>query len=355
LCGVRDIQDYRTDTEEEKNTIVSAFNIKDESLVLGNFSKDEIAELYAQHTTETGQIFAPGCVDKVMEYTDGQPWLVNAIAREVTEKMIENRDRSVVITPDMIEEAKERLIIARQTHIMQLADKLKEDRVRRVIEPMLTGELMNLQDDDADYCIDLGLCKRINGGLFIANQIYNEVIPRQLARLLQDKVPATIPSSWKNKDDTINIQNMLILFKDYWYDNMAIWGSSMAGYQEACPQLVTQTFLHRVVNGGNEIHREYAAGRKRMDIFIKRKYYKGKAKTLKIQKIVLEVKTIKDNQSYETIRQQAITQTAEYAKLCGVKEAQILLFNRGEKPRWTAADENEYVEYNKIKLVIWKL
>jgi len=355
LCGVRDIQDYQTNTEEEKNTIVSAFNIKAASLILGNFSKDEVSELYGQHTTETGQIFADGCVEKVMEYTDGQPWLVNAIANQVTYEMEENRDRSVIITPDMIEDAKERLIIARQTHILQLADKLREERVRRVIGPMLAGELLSLQDDDADYCIDLGLCKRINGGLYIANEMYKEIIPRELAKLNQDKIPTEIPSSWRNSDDTINIKNLLILFKDYWYENMAIWGSNMPGYHEAAAQLVTQTFLHRIVNGGNEIHREYAVGRKRMDIFIKRKYYKGKNKTLKFQKIVLEVKTIKDDQNYETIRQKAIEQTAEYAKLKGVKEAQILLFNRGEKPRWTALDENEYAEYKKIKLVIWKL
>ena len=33
----------------------SALNIKAESLRLGNFSKDEIRELYLQHTSDTGQ------------------------------------------------------------------------------------------------------------------------------------------------------------------------------------------------------------------------------------------------------------------------------------------------------------
>jgi hypothetical protein len=35
----------------------SAFNIKAKSLRLGNFSADEVAMLYRQHTAETGQMF----------------------------------------------------------------------------------------------------------------------------------------------------------------------------------------------------------------------------------------------------------------------------------------------------------
>ena len=55
LCGVRDIKDYRIHTSQ--NEIItggSAFNIKTESLRLGKFSKDEVIELYNQHTSDTG-------------------------------------------------------------------------------------------------------------------------------------------------------------------------------------------------------------------------------------------------------------------------------------------------------------
>jgi len=47
--------------------------------------------------------------------------------------MKENRDRSRKITREMIDEARENLILRRETHLDQLADKLKEERVRRVI------------------------------------------------------------------------------------------------------------------------------------------------------------------------------------------------------------------------------
>jgi len=358
LCGVRDIKDYQTDTVEMRNRVISAFNISAKSLRLGNFIKEEIAELYAQHTTETGQVFATDCIDTVMEYTDGQPWLVNAIANEVTYEMEENRDRKVVITPEMIDTAKERLCISRQTHIKQLEEKLTEDRVRRVILPIITGEYaLELENDDTDYCVDLGLVKRVNGNTEIANKIYSDIIPRQLTKLAQEKLPINIPPTWKNADDTINVNNLLTLFKDYWYQNMAIWEKHMPGYKEACAQLVTLTYLHRIVNGGGTITRESAVGAKKMDIYIRREYRIGEEpnKTLKVQKIVLELKTIKNNQSYEAIKQQAINQTAEYATLIGVPEAYILIFDRGKKKRWTAVDANEYAECNGVKLEIWKM
>ena len=59
LCGVRDVRDYRIHSTAENRMVLggSAFNIKSESLRLGNFSEQEIRALLAQHTAETGQAF----------------------------------------------------------------------------------------------------------------------------------------------------------------------------------------------------------------------------------------------------------------------------------------------------------
>ena len=42
-------------------------------------------------------------------HPSGQPWLVNALAYEVTFEIKENRDRSRVITSKMMQEAKDNL------------------------------------------------------------------------------------------------------------------------------------------------------------------------------------------------------------------------------------------------------
>ncbi|MDR1740999.1 MAG: ATP-binding protein, partial [Synergistaceae bacterium] len=80
LCGVRDVRDYRINTSGgDVITGGSCFNIKAESLRLGDFSYDEIRELYLQHTEATGQVFEEDVYPRVWELTHGQPWLVNAL------------------------------------------------------------------------------------------------------------------------------------------------------------------------------------------------------------------------------------------------------------------------------------
>ncbi|MCI5222282.1 MAG: ATP-binding protein, partial [Candidatus Electrothrix sp. AR4] len=160
LCGVRDIRDYRihSDQEEEIITGGSAFNIKAVSLRLGDFSREETERLYRLHTTATGQVFADNVLDAVWELTEGQPWLVNALAYEVCFNTKANRDRSVVITPEMIRRAGDNLILRRETHLDQLADKLREERVRRVVAPILYGaeNPKNIPPDGIMYAEDLG-------------------------------------------------------------------------------------------------------------------------------------------------------------------------------------------------------
>jgi hypothetical protein len=74
LCGVRDVRDYRIHgPDQEVITGGSAFNIKAESLRLGNFSREEVSALYQQHTAETGQVFADGVLNRVWDLTRGQP------------------------------------------------------------------------------------------------------------------------------------------------------------------------------------------------------------------------------------------------------------------------------------------
>ena len=141
LCGVRDVRDYRIHSSSEKAIIAggSAFNVKARSLRLGDFSQAEVRALLAQHTQETGQAFSPEALETIWTQTQGQPWLVNALAYEACFWNEAGRDRVPVIAADDIFEAQEQLIARRETHLDQLADKLQEDRVRRVVEPLLSG------------------------------------------------------------------------------------------------------------------------------------------------------------------------------------------------------------------------
>ncbi|MEA3641630.1 MAG: AAA-like domain-containing protein, partial [Lamprobacter sp.] len=252
LCGVRDLRDYRIHARSEAAPITggSAFNIKAESLRLGDFSAAETRTLLQEHTQETGQVFTPEALQQVWTLTQGQPWLVNALAYQACFRSPEGRDRTRPIDAAMIDAAKEYLIFNRVTHLDQLADKLREERVRGIIEPMLAGEsLDSVPLDDRDYLIDLGLLRRaVGGGLVIANPIYREVLPRMLALGPQDSLPQISPT-WLDDQGQLDPQRLLAAFLDFWRQHGEPLLKS-APYHEIAPHLVLMAFLHRVVNGG---------------------------------------------------------------------------------------------------------
>ncbi|MGB3758769.1 MAG: ATP-binding protein, partial [Rivularia sp. (in: cyanobacteria)] len=181
LIGLRDVRDYKVASggSDRLNTS-SPFNIKVSSITLRNFNAEEVVELYQQHTEDTGQIFTQEASATAFDLTQGQPWLVNALAKEVVEKMV--KDRSIAITKEHILQAKEILIARRDTHLDSLAERLREPRIKAIIQPMLAGlELGDIPNDDIQFVIDLGLCvMHPQGGLTIANPIYREVLPRVL-------------------------------------------------------------------------------------------------------------------------------------------------------------------------------
>jgi hypothetical protein len=268
LCGLRDVRDYKAASGGDPNRLGSSspFNIKLKSLRLGDFTPDEVGELYGQHTAETGQEFAPEAVGRAVELTAGQPWLVNALANEVVEEM--DLPTTETITVEHVEEAKERLIITRATHLDSLASKLVEPRVRRVLEPVLAGTPTQFDpyDDDVSYVRDLGLIAPTRP-VRIANPIYTEVIARVLGAEAEENVVAN-PRAFIRDDGRLDFDLVLREFAAFWIGNGEVLADGIV-YHEAAPQLVLMAFLQRVINGGGHVEREYGVGRGRIDLLIR--------------------------------------------------------------------------------------
>ncbi len=354
LCGVRDVRDYRIVlSNQDIVTGGSAFNIKAKSLRLGNFSKEEIRELYMQHTRETGQQWDDGCFPMVWEATEGQPWLVNALANEVTGEMEEGRDRTVTITPDMLFQAKERIIYRRDTHIDQLIDKLKEPRVKRVIEPMLANSPEAddnlIPSDDIQYVIDMGLiCVERGKPRRIANGIYQEIIPRELTWSTQTGLIQE-PQWYQRADNSIDMEKLLLDFQQFFRENADSWIQKF-DYAEAGPQLLLQAFLQRIVNGGGYIDREYGLGRKRTDLLIRKPLtdrYGGP-----VQRVVLELKIKRGN--LDKLIEEGLKQTWEYMDTAGsVDEGHLIIFDRTQKLSWEERIWHKPGEYNGHPIMVW--
>jgi type II secretory pathway predicted ATPase ExeA len=267
LIGLRDVRDYKVVSGgRARLNSASPFNIKVRSLTLRDFNEAEVAALYAQHTTETGQVFEPEAITLAYELTQGQPWLVNALAKEIVEEII--TESSQPITIKHFQQAKEVLIQRKDTHLDSLAERLEEGRIRRIIEPMIAGqELRNVSNEDIQFVLDLGLCQMKEGGLVIANPIYREVLPRVLAFVPQASLPQISPT-WLTATGELDLDQLLESFLSFWRQHGEPLLRS-AAYHEIAPHLVLMAYLHRVVNGGGTIEREYAIGSDRMDICLR--------------------------------------------------------------------------------------
>ena len=354
LCGVRDVRDYRI--HSSSNEIItggSAFNIKAESLRLGNFSQAEVQMLLEQHTQETQQLFEEGILGYIWEQTRGQPWLVNALAYQACFRDKAGRDRSKMITLEQMQEAREQLIQRRDTHLDQLVDKLKEPRVHNVIGAILQND--NLEpmpkSDDLQYLLDLGLVKKEKGVVSIANKIYQEIIPRELTYMTQIKFGPNYDPQWYiTEAHQLNMRLLLLAFQEFFREHSESWVESL-DYKEAGPQLLLQAFLQRIINGGGRIDREYGLGRQRTDLFIQWPLDPIKGFNSLVQKVVLELKIL--HKSLEATRTKGLEQTAGYMDKCGADQGHLIIFDRTEGKSWEEKIYQEQAEYQGQLIYIW--
>ena len=327
LVGMLDVRDYKAQIRPDGESLgqISPFNIIRKDLLIPNFTEDDIRTLYAQHTAETGQVFADGVLEDVWRLTRGQPWLVNAIACECVEEIHRFRYTEPITAAD-VEAAKEAIIRRRDTHVDSLMERMREPRVRRIVEPLILGDETELtaNDDDWRFITDLGLLRVEEGTLVPANPMYAEIIGRYLSRGEQDRMIRSVPETPWVKDDGLDMAGIMSAFQRFWRENSGA-DRDIMGYREAVPHLVLMAFLQRVTNGGGHINREMAVGQGRLDLCVE---FRG-------ARYAIEVKTsanFKGEKSYE--------QCAKYLDTLKLTEGWMPIFDKSKTKTW---DEKIYV------------
>ena len=352
LCGVRDVRDYRIHQGDgEIITGGSAFNIKTESLRMGNFSQEETKALWLQHTEETGQVFDEAIFPELWEDTFGQPWLVNALGYEITWKLRANRDRSRRITLSDYREAREGLIQSRATHLDQLTDKLQEPRVHSVISELLASEenTVHALPADIEYVADLGLIQT-RPSIRISNRIYQEVIPRELTWSTQVMIGTQETAWYVTPEHRLDIPKLLAAFQQFFREHADSWVEAF-DYKEAGPQLLMQAFLQRIVNGGGHINREYGLGRKRTDLFLAWPLDEAQGMHGPLQRVVIELKLKRG--VLETVMAKALEQTVDYARRAGADEAHLVIFDRDGDRTWDERIWRRDECYDGFSVTVW--
>ncbi|MDR0549294.1 MAG: AAA-like domain-containing protein [Deltaproteobacteria bacterium] len=339
LVGMRDIRDYLTQVrpDEQSKGVASPFNIKKKALTLANFTEIEIGALYRQHTLATGQIFEDAAVASTWYWSEGQPWLVNALADVVVTERL-NKDYSVTITKDHIDEAAEILIQRRDAHIDSLLTRLTEPRVIKVMDAVFSGSLSSADNlDDRRYCLDLGLVtERENGTLWPANQIYKEVMSRVISDQIQRIFNLQIERKNWSDGKVLFVSELLNEFQQFFrhdsdsfpkqYENLAAYD-----YDEAIFSFMLLAYLQFAFNGSARVVRQFAEGRGAVDIAV---LYQGR-------EYLIEVK-IKKNTSLP----KSLKQIDGYLDKTNESEGWLVIVDKDPKKSWNKKIYWKTQEYN---------
>jgi hypothetical protein len=332
LVGMRDIRDYlkNISSDETSKGLASPFNIKKEALTLANFTKEEIGTLYRQHTEASGQIFDENAVARVWFWSEGQPWLVNALAYEAVVKILK-KNYSAIVTAEIIDQAAETLILRRDTHIDSLLERLKEPRVIGVMDSVFAGTYSQSApgSDDRQYCLDLGLVSiDQDTNLRPANPIYAEVMSRVITDELQQGLKASLNKTVSNLKWTdgqrLFMSELLKEFQKFWCKKSDSFPKRLGNYaayklDEATYAFMLLTFLQRVVNSDAKVDRQYAEGRGAVDICV----------TYNNQEYIIEVKLKGEDSLLDSQKQ-----LAGYLETNQEKEGWLVIFDRSKVRNW---------------------
>ena len=341
LVGLKDVRDYKIKVRNDSESLgtASPFNIKARSLTMRNFTEDEVVGLLEQHTTETGQKFEAEAGAEIYRLTQGQPWLTNALAAQLVsdyDAIVKDRSRSV--TKDDVIRAREILINRRDTHLDSLADKLREERVQAVIEPIMVGksEFDSSFDDDFVYVKNLGLVSDAQGKIEIANPIYQEIIPRVLAYRVQISIPDE-PAWFVAEDGTLDMRKLIDGFIKFWRRNGEVLLKGMP-YHEAAPHLVFMAYLQRIINSGGYVEREFAIGTGRADLVVD---FQGR-------RDVIELKLQRGSYTLP----EGVEQVAGYAARLGRDCGYLVIFDPSTDTPWEDRGQVKEMEHDGIHVVI---
>lgn len=177
----------------------------------------------------------------------------------------------------------------------------------------------------------------------ISNDIYKEIIPRELTFTIQSGM--SIQPQWYIKEDgTIDTCKLIKSFQEFFREHSESRIQQFQ-YNEAGSQLLLQAYLQRIVNGGGRIDSEYGLGRRRTDLFVQWKYAGG------LQKIIIELKIL--YKSLAKTIEEGLEQTWSYIDKSATESGHLIIFDRTPTKSWEDKIFHEQQNFRNKIIHIW--
>ena len=248
----------------------SPFNIADQ-INIPYFDKKEVFNLLVQHEEETGQKFEMKVKNKIYDDTQGQPGLVNALARELVE--VEAKSQQIIRIEDYYRTHEKFIKESLNKNIMNVVNKAKK-------HPDFISKLLFGSDIDFDIADERiqnlyvnGIISNCEGKCFIPVPLYKKRIYNYYKPKLNGEKKYYL-SLQDNAYDYIDEQGRLLLEKlmERYIKYIKERGARMfqgRNYYEGVYQYNLDEFLYSYLSEiGGKIYPETSVGGGKVDLLI---------------------------------------------------------------------------------------
>jgi hypothetical protein len=132
------------------------------------------------------------------------------------------------------------------------------------------------------------------------------------------------PRSFVLDDGRLNFDLLLREFAEFWREHGDVLVEGMI-YHEVAPQLVLMGYLHRIVNGGGHVGREYGIGRGRIDLLIRWPYRDATGKQ-RWQREAMELKVWRQSETDPLAKR--LAQLDGYLDRLSLQTGTLVIFDR---------------------------
>lgn len=257
FCGTHDV-------------IEKQFNIKDTTITISYFKRPEMETMLMTYIQKHDLEIEDGVMQKIWDYSNGQPWIISTIAGELFYEMLPYKNMKKIHVTD-ITEAIINIIEKKGNHLEFLIDQLRDERVQKCMVPMLMGEGIaeNLREEDVGFIRELGFLKETNP-LEISNCLYKELLPRVLFNPVLYLINLD-HTDFTTERGLVDTDKLMKSFQTF-FKNHADRLVSLINYGNAGSILIFQALLQKLTEWNMTITRTYAINQNYVVIELHRDY-----------------------------------------------------------------------------------
>lgn len=298
----------------------SPFNIASQ-LRLSEFTLSQVRDLLGQYTAESGQSFAEGVIEEIHQQTGGQPFLVNRLAALLTEEIVTDKSKPIMLT-DLARALQE--LIRETNYNFQSIVRHARVHEEEVLNILFGAEYeFNLNNPLIHHLFMHGIIARTAAGFCqIANPIYSKVL-----------LAAFRPLRWQLQADILangydfaphfvggQLQMKLLLsrFRQFVERRGREAFKVTPTPLEATGQYLLMAYLSSVVRQvGGDLFTEVESGEGRMDLIV---VHGGR-------RYVVETKIWRGQAKFK----EGLDQLSDYLETEGQKEGYLVVFHARPK------------------------